>query len=292
MCALLANAVHLRDHGVHLPVAVAVSRLYRDHADVLPNRNGWIEFTLLVVRLMAGFRVNSGETAPAAAQFSADANQVSGMLTLIWGQTTDTEVMQKCLHAFYVIISTEGGMIQSFKSQLSQQSFHSVLPLFSDSFGKPSCALLRVIEKIPKHFLDGATKTILDDSCRSDGEAKTVVGLQVRVQLLEENDDEPRLTNPSQNMIEWLTMLPATPLVSQWILEMMKGLRDKDRNSVLIEIAHSSTEKVRSAMTYGGGTRLQLNENSLSALPGTLRSPTEPVRRAHLLLPPPGVPAL
>ncbi len=52
----------------------------------------------------------------------------------------------------------------------------------------------------------------------------------------------------AQTMIEWLTQHPNCRVLSQWIQQMLQGLQKNDKNSVLIEIAHSSTEKV--------GTRL------------------------------------
>ncbi len=46
-------------------------------------------------------------------------------------------------------------------------------------------------------------------------------------------------------MIEWLTLEKSNTIVPHWIHQMLTGLQERDRNSILIEIAHSSTEKVR-----------------------------------------------
>ncbi len=45
-------------------------------------------------------------------------------------------------------------------------------------------------------------------------------------------------------MIEWLTQYPSSEILSEWIQQMLRGLQQNDKNSVLIEIAHSTTEKV------------------------------------------------
>ena len=46
-----------------------------------------------------------------------------------------------------------------------------------------------------------------------------------------------------QTMIEWLTQRPS-PLLSKRLLDLLKGLHRSNRNSVLIEITHATTEKV------------------------------------------------
>ena len=76
----------LADHGVQLGVAVAVSRLYSAHPEVLPHKDKWTEFTLLVVKLMAGYSLNSATTTEDRERFAADAEEVSKMLPLIWGR--------------------------------------------------------------------------------------------------------------------------------------------------------------------------------------------------------------
>ena len=94
----------------------------------------------------------------------------------------DTHGVQECLSAFYAIITTE-----------------------DDSFHKPSCALLHVLDKIPDLFLGRATRAMLEDSGQPQFEAKTVVGLQ--------------------NLIEWTTQLPAPAAATRWALEMLRGLQ-------------------------------------------------------------------
>ena len=75
----------LADQGVQLEVAVAVSRLYSAHPEVLPHKEKWTEFTLLVVKLMAGY--SSGVTAEDRERFASDSEEVSKMLPLIWGRS-------------------------------------------------------------------------------------------------------------------------------------------------------------------------------------------------------------
>ena len=48
-------------------------------------------------------------------------------------------------------------------------------------------------------------------------------------------------------MIEWLTQRPS-PLLSKRLLDLLKGLHRSNRNSVLIEITHATTEKVIRAL--------------------------------------------
>ena len=79
----------LADHGVQLSVAVAVSRLYSAHPEVLPHKDKWTEFTLLVVKLMAGYG-NNVATVEDRERFAADAEEVSRMLPLIWGRSVNT----------------------------------------------------------------------------------------------------------------------------------------------------------------------------------------------------------
>ena len=50
-------------------------------------------------------------------------------------------------------------------------------------------------------------------------------------------------------MIGWLTMRPTSPMVSRWILQMLRGLQEARRNSILIEIGHSSTARLAAALT-------------------------------------------
>ena len=81
----------LADHGVQLEVAVAVSRLYSAHPEVLPHKEKWTEFTLLVVKLMAGY--SSGVTAEDRERFAADSEEVSKMLPLIWGRSVTDDAV-------------------------------------------------------------------------------------------------------------------------------------------------------------------------------------------------------
>ena len=97
-------------------------------------------------------------------------------------RSVDTRGVQECLQAFYAIITTE-----------------------DDSFAKPSCALLHVVDKIPDVLLGSATRAMLEDSGQPQFEAKTVVGLQ--------------------NLIEWTTQLPSPPIAARWVMEMLRGLQ-------------------------------------------------------------------
>ena len=55
--------------------------------------------------------------------------------------------------------------------------------------------------------------------------------------------DEGRTVAALQTMIEWLTQRPSL-LLSKRLLDLLKGLHNSNRNSVLIEITHATTEKV------------------------------------------------
>ena len=193
----------LRDHGVHLPVAAAISQLYQTHPQLLPHSSEWPRLAVLVVRLLAGYRMPDRLQAQPEqmGQFFMEVAEVSRILPLVWGRSHATDGVEECLKAFYVTISTE------------------------DSYSKPSCALASAITHIPRPFLDLSTKTILEESGQQQGEAKCVVGLQT--------------------MIEWLTQRPFPDgVLPEWVQNMLRGLQANDKNSILIEIAHSCTDKV------------------------------------------------
>ena len=105
-------------------------------------------------------------------------------------RSVDTRGVQECLKAFYAIITTE-----------------------DDSFAKPSCALLHVVDKIPDVLLGSATRAMLEDSGQPQFEAKTVVGLQ--------------------NLIEWTTQLPSPPVAARWVMEMLRGLQARHDSKLL-----------------------------------------------------------
>lgn len=104
---LLLPVAFLRDHGIHLSVAAEISRLYQAHPDVLPFATEWNRFAVLLVNLLAGYRRVEGEDSSSDA-FERDTAEVSRMLPLVWGRSEDTDGIQECLKAFYIIISTEG----------------------------------------------------------------------------------------------------------------------------------------------------------------------------------------
>lgn len=109
------------------------------------------------------------------------------------------------------------------------KAFYSIISSEGkDALSSPSCGLMTIIDKIPNFFLERATQAILDESSQASGEARTVVGLQT--------------------MIKWLTVSRASPRMVRWLLEMLRGLQAKDRNSILIEIAHSCTESLALAL--------------------------------------------
>eukprot|EP00094_Tigriopus_californicus_P007715 TCALIF_07430-PA protein Name:"Similar to USP35 Ubiquitin carboxyl-terminal hydrolase 35 (Homo sapiens)" AED:0.04 eAED:0.04 QI:47/1/0.90/1/1/1/11/0/1115 len=109
------------------------------------------------------------------------------------------------------------------------KAFYSIISSEGkDALSSPSCGLMAIIDKIPNVFLERATQAILDESSQATGEARTVIGLQT--------------------MIKWLTLSRASPRMVRWLLEMLRGLQAKDRNSILIEIAHSCTEPLSLAL--------------------------------------------
>lgn len=84
--------------------------------------------------------------------------------------------------------------------------------------------MLCIIDKVPSVMLDSAMSAMI--------ETKPV-----------KDFDEGRTVTALQTMIEWLTQRPS-PLLSQRIIQLLEGLHRSDRDSVLIEIAHASIEKV------------------------------------------------
>ena len=143
----------LQKHGIHLEAASAVSSLYQTHPDTLPPPHEWHRLAVHTVNLLAGYKRPADDAR--VQDFASSCANVSRMLPLVWGRSEATDGIQQALKAFYAIISTE------------------------DSYCKPSCALLNVIDKVPRAFLDMATHTILEESGQQQGEAKTVIGLRV-----------------------------------------------------------------------------------------------------------------
>ncbi len=114
--AFCSLAAFLREQGIHLPVASAISALYQSHPEVLPPSSEWSRLAVLVVKLLAGYRLpqqvegeaNEEQEEAAKEEFFRETAEVSKMLPLVWGRSDDTDGVEECLKAFYVIISTEG----------------------------------------------------------------------------------------------------------------------------------------------------------------------------------------
>jgi len=193
----------LRD-SFSLGVAAEVSRLYQRHPDVLPNPCEWSRLAVLIVKLLASFRLPQEDSLKAA--FCSETAEISKILPLVWSRSEARDSLDECLKAFYCIVSTE------------------------DSDSKPSCALLNVIDKVPRPYLEMATTTILEESSHQQGEAKAVYALQ--------------------SMISWMTEIPAPPVLSAWIISMLKGFAERDKRSILIDVATTSTEKLLAVLTH------------------------------------------
>ena len=129
----------------------AISTLYQSHPHVLPAKPEWTKFCTFVISCMASFRQGN----PPVGNFFSQTDNISKIFPLVWGQSESPDGIQECLKAFYSIISSE------------------------DSYSAPSCALASVIDKIPQYLLEGATQALLDDSNLPQGEARTVLALQV-----------------------------------------------------------------------------------------------------------------
>ena len=89
----------------------AISCLYQSHPEVLPQPAEWNSLAVLVVKLLAGFRMANKEgrdEEEEEKEFFRETDEVSKILPLIWGQSDATDGVDDCLKAFYIIISTEG----------------------------------------------------------------------------------------------------------------------------------------------------------------------------------------
>ena len=98
-------------------------------------------------------------TGVVSTSFVEKADAVSEILPKIWGQSLESrDCIQEGLRLFYVIISSS-----------------------SDTYSRPSCALMSFIDKVPSAMMEKAMETIIDpkESISTD-EGQTVTGLQVR----------------------------------------------------------------------------------------------------------------
>ena len=97
-------------------------------------------------------------TGVVSTSFVEKADAVSEILPKIWGQSLETrDCIQEGLRLFYLIISSS-----------------------SDTYSRPSCALMSFIDKVPSAMMEKAMETIIDpkESISTD-EGQTVTGLQV-----------------------------------------------------------------------------------------------------------------
>ena len=98
-------------------------------------------------------------TGVVSTSFVEKADAVSEILPKIWGQSLESrDCIQEGLRLFYLIISSS-----------------------SDTYSRPSCALMSFIDKVPSAMMEKAMETIIDpkESISTD-EGQTVTGLQVR----------------------------------------------------------------------------------------------------------------
>lgn len=108
------------------------------------------------------------------------------------------------------------------------KAFYVIISKNEENFTQPSSALSCLMEKIPSHFLNVAADVILRESSQQQGEANAVIALQT--------------------MLEWLSLDRTNAVTSVWLHNILKGLRDDGRNSILIEIGHTITERVKKAL--------------------------------------------
>ena len=97
-------------------------------------------------------------TGVVSTSFVEKADAVSEILPKIWGQSLESrDCIQEGLRLFYLIISSS-----------------------SDTYSRPSCALMSFIDKVPSAMMEKAMETIIDpkESISTD-EGQTVTGLQV-----------------------------------------------------------------------------------------------------------------
>ncbi|XP_040576028.1 ubiquitin carboxyl-terminal hydrolase 35 [Lepeophtheirus salmonis] len=121
------------------------------------------------------------------------------------------------------------GKLFSLMFDSCQDKFNEVLKALyaivysSDSYDQPSPCLMLIFDKIPSAVLYGATDYFVNDSRNPQGEARVVGALQT--------------------MISWLTSVPNL-FVSSWIMVLLESLKDAKRFPVLVELTHSSIEKL------------------------------------------------
>lgn len=99
----------MREHGVNIDMALALSKAYRKHPDLLPvNADAKNRMAVMVVRLLSGFRSTLPPQELPDEEFILKADEISQILPLIWGQSVDMTCIKECLQVFYTIISSCG----------------------------------------------------------------------------------------------------------------------------------------------------------------------------------------
>ena len=149
----------LRDQGVHLDVASSIGLVYTANPALLPSPNDWMKTTSKVVNLLSTYRCANPnpETGVVSPEFVERVDNVSQILQLIWGQSTEHQNIQACLREFYCLISTS-----------------------RDEHEKPSCALMSFVDKLPSAMMEKAMAVLIEDNYAvAHEEGKTVIGLQV-----------------------------------------------------------------------------------------------------------------
>ena len=142
-------------------MAASIGRLYSSQStSLLPGSPEWKKVTTLIVNLLSGYRCQDPNpmTGVVSTSFVEKADAVSEILPKLWGQSLESrDCIQESLRLFYVIISSS-----------------------SDTYSKPSCALMSFIDKVPSAMMEKAMETIIDlKESLSNDEGQTVTGLQV-----------------------------------------------------------------------------------------------------------------
>ena len=119
----------------------------------------------------------------------------------------------------------------------SLMAFYTLVNSADEEQHQPSPALAQFVSRIPTAYLNLGSKTLLEDE---RDESKTVVAMRT--------------------MIHWLASAKCPDVLRDWSLNLLKSLKDRKRNSILIEIAHSTTRQLIQALTKSPQFQSQCEE--------------------------------
>ena len=119
----------------------------------------------------------------------------------------------------------------------SLMAFYTLVNSADEEQLQPSAALAQFVGIIPSMYLQFGSKTLLEDE---RDESKTVIAMRT--------------------MIHWLTYAKCPNVLRDWLLNLLKGLKERKRNSILIEIAHSTTGQLIQALNKSAQFQAQCEE--------------------------------